>query len=147
MPRLNSASSATIVKLVIIIQLQTAEGARAKGLHYDLLLWADIELGMATFAASAAALRPLLLRIPAMIDTYFSKGSSRRAQQSNNSGIHGMGPYHEVGPASTEDVEMGRLNRSVSGTHGGITRTTTLAVRIESKHQVDGPSSGTFAHL
>lgn len=142
------ASSATIVKLVIIIQLRTAEGARAKGLHYDLLLWADIELGMATFAASAAALRPLLLRIPAMIDTYFSKTSSRRAPQSNNSGIHGMGPYQEVEPASTtEDVEMGRLHRSISGTQGGITKTTTLAVRIDSKQQVQGPSSDTFPHL
>ncbi|ROV97468.1 hypothetical protein VPNG_08684 [Cytospora leucostoma] len=56
------ASSATIVKLVIIINLQTAKGARASALHYDLLLWADIELGMAIFAASAAALRPLLRR-------------------------------------------------------------------------------------
>lgn len=103
---------------------------------------------MATFAASAAALRPLLLRIPAMIDTYFSKsGGSRRAHQSSNSGIHGMGPYHEVGPAGTEDVEMGRLNHSTSGPQGGITRTTTLAVRIDSKHEVQGPSSGVFAHL
>lgn len=133
---------------MIIIQLRTAEGARAKGLHYDLLLWADIELGMATFAASAAALRPLLLRIPAMLDTYFSKASSRRAHQSNNSGIHGMGPYHEVEPASTtEDVEMGRMVHPTTGTHGGITKTTTLAVRIDSKQQVQGPSSGTFAHL
>ena len=145
--RLNSASSATIVKLVIIVQLRTAKGARAKGLHYDLLLWADIELGMATFAASAAALRPLLLRIPALIDTYFSKSSSRRAHQSNHSGIHGMGPYHEFGPASTEDVEMGRLNLSTPGARGGITRTTTLAVRIDSKHQAPGPASGAFPNF
>lgn len=102
---------------------------------------------MATFAASAAALRPLLLRIPAMIDTYFSKSSSRRAHQSNNSGIHGMGPYHEVGPKSTEDVEMGRLHHSTSGAQGGITRTTTLAVRIDSKHQAQDPRNGVIAHL
>lgn len=130
------------------MQLQTAKGARAKGLHYDLLLWADIELGMATFAASAAALRPLLLRIPAMLDTYFSKGgSSRRAHQSNSSAVHGMGPYYEVEPAGTEDIEIGRLNVSTSGTQGGITKTTTVAVSSDSRSQVQGPASGAFAHL
>lgn len=102
---------------------------------------------MATFAASAAALRPLLLRIPAMIDTYFSKSSSRRAQQSYDSGIHGMGPYHEVVPASSEDVEMGRLGHPSSKAQGGIMRTTTLAVRIDSKHQVEGPARGVFTHI
>lgn len=132
------------------MQLQTAKGAHAKGLHYDLLLWADIELGMATFAASAAALRPLLLRIPAMLDTYFSKGSSssRRAHQSNSSATHGMGPYYEVGPAGSEDVEMGRLNLPTSGTQGGITRTTTVAVSTsDSKRQVQGPAGGAFLQL
>lgn len=129
------------------MQLQTAEGPQAKGLHYDLLLWADIELGMATFAASAAALRPLLLRIPAMLDTYFSKGSSRRAHQTGSSASHGMGPYYEVGPADAEDVEMGRLNVSTSGTQGGIIRTTTVAVSSDSKRQAQGPASGPSAHL
>lgn len=133
------------MKLVIIVQLQTAEGQRAKGLHYDLLLWADIELGMATFAASAAALRPLLLRIPAMIDTYFSKGSSIRAHQTGSSVSHGMGPYHEVGPAST-DVELGRLNLGSSGTQGGIMKTTAVAVRSDSRSQVQHPGSGSFLH-
>lgn len=131
------------------MQLQTAKGAHAKGLHYDLLLWADIELGMATFAASAAALRPLLLRIPAMLDTYFSKGSSsRRAHQSNSSVIQGMGPYYEVGPAGSEDVEMGRLNLSTCGMQGGITRTTTVVVSTsDSKRQAQGPAGGAFLQL
>ncbi|KAK7931349.1 hypothetical protein PG985_002061 [Apiospora marii] len=54
------ASSATIVKLVVIIRLIHAKAAEADDLHYDLLLWADIELGLAILATSAAALRPLL---------------------------------------------------------------------------------------
>lgn len=33
-------------------------------LHYQLLIWADVELGLAIFCASAAALRPLLRRFP-----------------------------------------------------------------------------------
>ncbi|OTB07370.1 hypothetical protein M426DRAFT_268647 [Hypoxylon sp. CI-4A] len=84
------ASSATIVKLVIIVRLSTAKGAEAQALHYDLLLWADIELGMATFAASAAALRPLLKHIPDI----WSKA------QTPNSHSHGtsdaVGPYREL---------------------------------------------------
>lgn len=38
-------------------------GAEAQTiLHYQLLIWADVELGLAIFCASAAALRPLLRR-------------------------------------------------------------------------------------
>ncbi|KAK8879474.1 hypothetical protein PGQ11_000768, partial [Apiospora arundinis] len=60
------ASSATIVKLVVIIRLVHATAAETENLHYDLLLWADIELGLAILAVSAAALRPLLkyIQIP-----------------------------------------------------------------------------------
>lgn len=115
-------------------------------LYYNLLLWVNIELGIATFAALADALHPLLLCIPAIIDTYFSKGSSRRALQSKNNDIYGMGPYYEVGLASAEDIEMGRLGHLSSGSRGGIMRMTTLAVRIDSKHQVEGPAKGAFAH-
>lgn len=109
----HSASSATIVKLVIIIELQTAKGAAAKGLHYDLLLWADIELGMAIFAASAAALRPLLRRVPTIWDSYITKGtsgsSSRGRQTGSLSGSHGAtGPYVLFRGASAEDIELGR---------------------------------------
>ena len=32
-------------------------------MHYQLLLWADSELGLAIFAASLAAIRPLLARL------------------------------------------------------------------------------------
>ncbi|KAK8121113.1 hypothetical protein PG999_005233 [Apiospora kogelbergensis] len=68
------ASSATIVKLVVIIKLVHATAAEAVDLHYDLLLWADIELGLAILAVSAAALRPILkyVHVPW---TYGSKSS------------------------------------------------------------------------
>ncbi|KAI0458641.1 hypothetical protein F5B21DRAFT_458874 [Xylaria acuta] len=81
------ASTATIVKLVIIIRLSYAKGTAADGLHYDLLLWADIELGIAILAASAAALRPLLRHIPALIDAT-TKHATRDTQDS--------GPYLEL---------------------------------------------------
>ncbi|KAJ8117441.1 hypothetical protein ONZ43_g4207 [Nemania bipapillata] len=81
------ASTATIVKLVIIVRLPYAKGKAADGLHYDLLLWANIELGLAILAASAAALRPLLRHIPALFDGT-SKNGTRDTQES--------GPYHEL---------------------------------------------------
>ncbi|KAI0894414.1 integral membrane protein [Annulohypoxylon nitens] len=83
------ASSATIVKLVIIIRLSTAKGEEAQALHYDLLLWADIELGLATFAASAAALRPLLKHIP---DIW----SKTRTSDTHGTG-EAAGPYRSLG--------------------------------------------------
>ncbi|KAI0117730.1 hypothetical protein GGR51DRAFT_265440 [Nemania sp. FL0031] len=81
------ASTATIVKLVIIVRLPHATGKAADGLHYDLLLWADIELGLAILAASAAALRPLLRHIPALFDGTTKHGSH---------GTQDSGPYHEL---------------------------------------------------
>ncbi|KAI0408940.1 hypothetical protein F4802DRAFT_305283 [Xylaria palmicola] len=81
------ASTATIVKLVIIVRLPHAKGKAADGLHYDLLLWADIELGLAIFAASAAALRPLLRHIPALFDGTTKHGTHNTSDS---------GPYHEL---------------------------------------------------
>ncbi|KAI0969931.1 hypothetical protein F4678DRAFT_141476 [Xylaria arbuscula] len=81
------ASTATIVKLVIIIRLSKAKGKAADALHYDLLLWADIELGIAILAASAAALRPLLRHIPALFDGTTKHGTL---------GTQESGPYHEL---------------------------------------------------
>ncbi|KAI0196139.1 integral membrane protein [Xylaria flabelliformis] len=81
------ASTATIVKLVIIVRLTTATGKTADGLHYDLLLWADIELGLAILAASAAALRPLLRHIPALFDGTTKHGTRDTTES---------GPYHEL---------------------------------------------------
>ncbi|KAI1475759.1 hypothetical protein F4774DRAFT_271186 [Daldinia eschscholtzii] len=88
------ASSATIVKLVIIVRLSTAKGEEAQALHYDLLLWADIELGMATFAASAAALRPLLKHIPA----FWTKNQSSNSRSRSTS--EAVGPYRELGASN-----------------------------------------------
>lgn len=89
-----SASSATIVKLVIIVRLSTAKGEEAQALHYDLLLWADIELGMATFAASAAALRPLLKHIPNIWSR--SQTSNSRSRTTSEA----VGPYRELGASN-----------------------------------------------
>ncbi|KAK6956415.1 hypothetical protein Daesc_001692 [Daldinia eschscholtzii] len=89
-----TASSATIVKLVIIVRLSTAKGEEAQALHYDLLLWADIELGMATFAASAAALRPLLKHIPA----FWTKNQSSNSRSRSTS--EAVGPYRELGASN-----------------------------------------------
>lgn len=52
-----------MAKLVILVKLQTTEGYQQDWLHYQMLVWADVELGLAIFAASAAALRPLLRRL------------------------------------------------------------------------------------
>ncbi|KAI5867669.1 integral membrane protein [Durotheca rogersii] len=90
------ASSATIVKLVIIVRLSTATGKEAKGLHYNLLLWADIELGMATFAASAAALRPLLKHIPAVW--------SRTRTRNSHGTSEATGPYRELVGANSREM-------------------------------------------
>ncbi|KAI0141849.1 hypothetical protein GGR57DRAFT_519939 [Xylariaceae sp. FL1272] len=81
------ASSATIVKLVIIVRLPYASGPDAEGLHYDLALWADIELGLAILAASSAALRPLLRHLSIIKDPTDNKVSH---------GSNENGPYHEL---------------------------------------------------
>ncbi|KAI3331974.1 hypothetical protein HD806DRAFT_546218 [Xylariaceae sp. AK1471] len=105
------ASSATIVKLVIIVRLPYATGKDAKGLHYDLLLWADIELGLAILAASAAALRPLLRHIPALLD-----GTSKHGTHGTND----SGPYHEL---VVKSHDTNNLNKSSD--HTTMVRPTT----------------------
>ncbi|KAI1092824.1 integral membrane protein [Rostrohypoxylon terebratum] len=98
------ASSATIVKLVIIVRLSTAKGEEAQALHHDLLLWADIELGLATFAASAAALRPLLKHIP---DIWSNPRTSNSHVTSE-----AVGPYRSLGVAN----EMHPMSKREGGT-------------------------------
>jgi hypothetical protein len=97
-----SASSATIIKLVIIIRLQTAKGKEADGLHYDLLLWAIIELGLAIFAASAAALRPLLQYIPVVWGSLYGHSYSRSYAS------EAIGPYSEFGEGYELDHHMSK---------------------------------------
>jgi hypothetical protein len=99
------ASSATIVKLVVIIRLTTAPPKEAEAMRYDLLLWADIELGLAIFAASAAALRPLLKHLPGIWDTL-------RTPKSHNSNSDAVGPYREIYPGR----EMDRLSKQTGRT-------------------------------
>ena len=81
---LQSASSATIIKLIVIVRLVHATTAEAEDLHYALLLWADIELGLAILAVSAAALRPIL----ECICVYWTYGSRSRSSQDDL--------YHEL---------------------------------------------------
>jgi hypothetical protein len=100
------ASSATIVKLVVIIRLTHAAPAEAEAMRFDLLLWADIELGLAIFAASAAALRPLLKYLPGILDTM-------RTPKSHNSGSDAVGPYREI-HAGTEMDRLGKPVGSVA---------------------------------
>ncbi|RYO75347.1 hypothetical protein DL764_010517 [Monosporascus ibericus] len=95
------ASSATIVKLVVIIRLTTSTKEEEKGLHYDLLLWADIELGLAIFCASAAALRPLLRHMPGLWDSL----RTPKSHKSHISDVVAGGPYRTIDPNS----EMDRL--------------------------------------
>lgn len=91
------------------MKLSTAKGAVADGLHYDLLLWADVELGMAIFAASAAALRPLLSKFAPAI-----WGRSTPAPDSHgaSSAAAGSGPYRALGAGGNE-------MRPLSGVRGG----------------------------
>lgn len=137
------------MKLVIIVRLQTAKGAAANALHYELLLWADIELGIALFAAASAALRPLLKSVPGAWDSYFStrtkvtkyfsKPTSKSTRHTSSSASHpqGTGPYVEVGTGgmSHENFQLNRLNSATrESTHGGsILKTTTVAVKTESR--------------
>ncbi|KAI1188778.1 hypothetical protein F5B17DRAFT_253321 [Nemania serpens] len=105
------ASTATIVKLVIIVRLSYTKGKAADGLHYDLLLWADIELGLAILAASAAALRPLLRHIPALLD-----GSTKRGTRDTQD----SGPYHELVLNSRDP------NKNKAAAGAAMTRSKTL---------------------
>lgn len=140
------------MKLVIIIRLQTAKGTAADALHYELLLWADIELGIALFAAGSAALRPLIKRVPGVWDSYytkrtkvtkyFSKPSTKSTRHTGSSASHpqGTGPYIEVGAEGSngKDLEMGRLGITgrESTLEGSILKTTMVAVKTESQgHQ------------
>ncbi|RYO90886.1 hypothetical protein DL766_009987 [Monosporascus sp. MC13-8B] len=111
------ASSATIVKLVVITRLTNSSKEEEKGLHYDLLLWADIELGLAIFCASAAALRPLLRHIPGLWDSL----RTPRSHKSHISDAVGGGPYRTINP----DSEMDRLTPRVKP----------LSVEVENEHR------------
>ncbi|EFY93670.1 hypothetical protein J3458_015594 [Metarhizium acridum] len=105
------ASASTIVKLVIIIRLNHAVGDEAQHLHYQLLLWADAELGLAILAASLAAVRPLLARlhVPGLNKHSADRSSSARKPVSSS---EAMGPYREIHDANP--VVKGGTNASKS---------------------------------
>lgn len=117
------ASASTIVKLVIIIRLNNATGDQVQPLHYQLLLAAEIELGLAIFAASMAAVRPLLvkLNIPGL-----NKGSTNHSNDM-------AAPYTEI-----------RRNKR-SGSKGNIAANyyieRQIVIDIES-HEMTTPKSG-----
>lgn len=93
------------------MRLSYTKGKAADGLHYDLLLWADIELGLAILAASAAALRPLLRHIPALLD-----GSTKRGTRDTQD----SGPYHELVLNSRDP------NKNKAAAGAAMTRSKTL---------------------
>lgn len=97
-------------------------------LHYQLLLWADVELGLAIFCASAAALRPLLRRFPMIwgsADTSSSHtpyGRPRGASASFDplSATEPLGENHErepshapsgsSGPSGIQEYELSQMD-------------------------------------
>jgi hypothetical protein len=79
-------------------------------------LWADIELGLAILAASAAALRPLLRHIPALLD-----GTSKQG-----SGTGDSGPYHELEVNSRDTSNMKK-----GSDHTTMVRPTTNETTVE----------------
>ncbi|KAL1864570.1 hypothetical protein Daus18300_007585 [Diaporthe australafricana] len=126
------ASTATIVKLVIILRLPTAEGEAQKILHYQLLIWADVELGLAIFCASAAALRPLLRLFsrkwgstnPRSNPTPYGRSADARTSFDALSGTEPLSPpdrrpSHAAsasgGPSGVQEYELSQMdsNRSL----------------------------------
>lgn len=59
-------------------------------MHYQLLLWAINELGLAIFAASAAALRPLLKRY----SKFWGSSHGHSDDKSHGSNHDPTGPFH-----------------------------------------------------
>ncbi|KAI3394015.1 hypothetical protein diail_3333, partial [Diaporthe ilicicola] len=127
------ASTATIAKLVIVMRLPTADAAGQKSLHYQLLIWADVELGMAIFCASAAALRPLLRKFSTIWGSANSKSNSTPYGPSDNasascdalSGIEPLSPgaqdrqlSHSAsgpgGPDGVHEYELSQMDSNQS---------------------------------
>ncbi|ROW04798.1 hypothetical protein VMCG_04914 [Cytospora schulzeri] len=104
------ASAATIAKLAILVQLEHATGLDADHLHYELLIWADVELGLAIFCASAAALRPLLKRFS---NIWASANNHTPYGASNDASI-------SCHPLSRNDQEHSSCHRSGSGGPEGL---------------------------
>ncbi|KHO01889.1 uncharacterized protein MAM_00890 [Metarhizium album ARSEF 1941] len=94
------ASASTIVKLIIIIRLNHAKGDEVEHLHYQLLLWADAELGLAIFAASLAAVRPLLSKLRVLGLHKRSTNRSSLVRQAAGSS-DATGPYKEIHDTSS----------------------------------------------
>ncbi|KUI59691.1 hypothetical protein VP1G_06871 [Cytospora mali] len=103
------ASAATIAKLVILVRLGHSTGLAADHLHYQLLIWADVELGLAIFCASTAALRPLLRRFSSI----WGSANTRTPYDHSND------PSISCHPLSRDDQERS-AHRSGSGGPEGI---------------------------
>lgn len=101
-------------------------------LHYQLLIWADVELGLAIFCASAAALRPLLRQSSAMIwgtadaeDSHMQyegpvdvspscDHSSAIEPLSTNEREPSNGPSSSSGPSGIQGYELSQMNLDLS---------------------------------
>ncbi|KAI7780597.1 hypothetical protein LA080_015880 [Diaporthe eres] len=111
------ASAATIAKLVIIVRLSTVDKEAQEILHYQLLIWADVELGLAIFCASAAALRPLLRRFP-MIWGSAKTGSSNTPYGRTAGAGASCDPLSAIEPLSANEREPSHAPSGSSGPSG-----------------------------
>ena len=99
-------------------------------MHYQLLLWADSELGLAIFAASLAAIRPLLAKFNVPNVTKWSTTRSTNVGPAT-SGIDATGPYKEIRPT---DISI----NSVANEPGAyVKRHVTVDIESYEMRQVD----------
>lgn len=57
----HSASAATVAKLILLVELESVVGeTKTAWIHIQLLIWSDVELGLAIFTAILSGLRPLV---------------------------------------------------------------------------------------
>ncbi|KAK7738390.1 hypothetical protein SLS53_006205 [Cytospora paraplurivora] len=105
------ASAATIAKLAILVELGHAKGKAVDHLHYQLLIWADVELGLAIFCASSAALRPLLRRFSSI----WGSANSHTPYGRSTEGSISCHPLSRTDPEAEPSTQ-----RSVSGGAVGV---------------------------
>ncbi|KAK2598686.1 hypothetical protein N8I77_012078 [Diaporthe amygdali] len=111
------ASGATIAKLVIVVKIPNADAETQKILHYYLLLWAGVELGLAIFCASAAALKPLLRKFPKIWGSANSRSSHTPYGHMYGRSTDASASHRPQG--STEPLSGGYRELSNTGSRSG----------------------------
>lgn len=99
------------------MRLSTENKVSQQILHYQLLIWADVELGLAIFCASAAALRPLLRRCP-MIWGSADTGCSHTPYGRNPGASASCDPLSATEPLSASERESSHDPSGSSGPFG-----------------------------